>query len=271
MKYKPRVDSYWLKTDAEFDIPIEVVVDGFYYTPIPEGTIRIIIIQEPYNYNLITTVLDKNNDKYYTYVFTYHQQVLDNNKKSIHFICVHTWIKNYKFPPKKFSVSTLVGGKTHATMEGLDLRHILWHRQHEIKIPKDFYLSSQCRYLNADYYNSLVLSSVHAEKQIMFNNQFHIVIENTSIRNMFTEKILDCFQTKTIPIFYGAPNIGDFFNINGILAVKTIDEIINICNTLTPEVYNTKLVAIEDNYQRSMEYLTPDQVLNRKINEILNK
>jgi hypothetical protein len=271
MRYRPKIDSYWLKTDTEFNAPIEIVVDRFYYTPVPEGTIRIVIIQEPYSYDLINIVLDKRNDNFYTYVFTYHQQVLDNCKKAIQFICVHTWIRNYQFPQKKFGVSTLVGGKTKPTMEGLDYRHNLWHRQNEIKIPKDFYLSSAYPYAGADYRNSLVLNTKLEDKQIMFNSEYHIVIENTAIRNMFTEKILDCFQTKTIPIFYGCSNIGDFFNADGILMAKNVDDIINICNSLTPEIYNTKLVAIEDNYQRSMEYITAAQVLDNKLNEILNK
>lgn len=271
MKYKPKIDSYWLKTDAEFNIPIEIVVDGFYFTPVPIGTIRIIIIQEPYSYDLINIVLDKGNDNYYTYVFTYHQQVLNKCKKAVYFLCVSAWIQNYQFVPKKFGVSTIVGGKIAPTMEGLDLRHSLWNRQNEIKIPKDFYLSSQCQYSGADYSNSLVLGSDLSEKYIMFNNEFHVVIENTAIRNMFTEKLLDCFQTKTIPIFYGCSNIGDFFNVEGMYLVKNVDDIINTCNILTSETYEKKIEAIEDNYQRSMNYLSHSQILDRKLNEILKK
>lgn len=271
MKYAPKIDSYWLKTDTEFDTPIQVVVDNFYYMPVPVGTIRIIIIQEPYGYDLINTVLDEKNDSFYTYVFTYHQQVLDNCKKATQFICVQTWIKNYQFPPKKFGVSTLVGGKTKPTMEGLDYRHNLWQRQNEITIPKDFYLSSQYPYYGADYHNSLVLNTKLEDKQLMFDNMFHIVIENTAIPNMFTEKILDCFQTKTMPIFYGASNIGNFFNIDGILTVNSVDDIIAVCNNLSSDVYERALPAIEDNYQRSMNYLTASQVLDNKLYEILNK
>src|ERR1035437_7458932 len=265
MKYRPKIDSYWLKTDNEFDVPIEILVDNFSYTKIPNNTIRIIIIQEPYEYNLINIVLDKKNDNFYTYVFTYHQQVLDNNKKAIHFLCISTWIKNYQFPEKKFSVSTLVGGKTKPAMEGLDYRHILWHRQNEIRIPKDFYLSSQYQYGDADYQKNLVLGSGLEEKHLMFNNEFHIVIENTAMRNMFTEKLIDCFQTKTIPIFYGCSNINDFFNIEGMYLVKNVDDIINTCNILTLEIYEKKIEAIEDNYQRSMNYLSHTQILDKKL------
>ena len=271
MKYRPKIDSYWLKTDAEFDVPIEIIVDNFRHTPIPKNTIRIIIIQEPYSYGLINTVLDHRNDEYYDYVFTYHQQVLDNNKRAIHFLCINTWISNYQFPAKKFGVSTLVGGKVKPTMEGLNHRHTLWQRQSEVRIPKDFYLSSQYRYAGGDYKNSLVLSGTHGDKHVMFDNQFHIVIENTAIPNMFTEKLIDCFQTKTIPIFYGCPNISEFFNVDGMFTIQNVDDIINVCNNLTSDIYDSKIDAIEDNYQRSMDYTVDTQILNRKLNEILNK
>ena len=156
MKYKPNIFCDWgLKSELEFDKQVEIFVDKFSYTKIPNDTIRIIIIQEPYSYELINIVLDSRYNDLFTYVFTYHQQVLDNSKKAIHFLGINTWIKNYQFPVKKFSVSTLVGGKTRPTLEGLDYRHILWNRQNEIKIPKDFYLSSQFPYAGANYYNSL--------------------------------------------------------------------------------------------------------------------
>lgn len=35
----------------------------------------------------------------------------------------------------------------------------------------------------------------------------------------FTEKILDCFTTGTIPIYQGAPDIGDYCNAEGIVVI----------------------------------------------------
>jgi len=41
--------------------------------------------------------------------------------------------------------------------------------------------------------------------------QYSIAIENTSKRDYWTEKISDCFLSFTVPIYFGATNIADYF------------------------------------------------------------
>jgi hypothetical protein len=36
---------------------------------------------------------------------------------------------------------------------------------------------------------------------------FHIAVENVKIDNWYTEKISQSFATKTVPIYWGCPNI----------------------------------------------------------------
>lgn len=40
---------------------------------------------------------------------------------------------------------------------------------------------------------------------------FSIAIENSSQPDYFTEKIIDCFLTYTVPVYFGAPNISEYF------------------------------------------------------------
>ena len=77
-------------------------------------------------------------------------------------------------------------------------------------------------------------------------------------KNYFTEKILDCFATYTIPIYYGCPNIGDFFNIDGIIVFDTVDDLINKVNHLTEEDYYSRKNAMKDNYDRENLYKLSD-------------
>ena len=53
--------------------------------------------------------------------------------------------------------------------------------------------------------------------------RFSVAIENENKNNWATEKISDCFLTGVIPIFYGCPNIGDYFDMNGIITFQTKD------------------------------------------------
>jgi len=78
---------------------------------------------------------------------------------------------------------------------------------------------------------------------------FHIAIENIKRDNFYTEKILDAFLTKTIPIYYGCPNIGEFFNSDGIITFDNETQAIDICNSLTEDDYYKRVNAINENYK----------------------
>jgi|694.fasta_scaffold37788_10 hypothetical protein len=86
---------------------------------------------------------------------------------------------------------------------------------------------------------------------------FSITMENATYSNMFTEKITDCFMTGTIPIYYGMKNIGDFFNIDGIII---LDDNFKIEN-LSFELYKSKIESIKDNFNRAKNLLTAEDYL----------
>ena len=49
---------------------------------------------------------------------------------------------------------------------------------------------------------------------------FNISIENCRRNNYFTEKLVDCFVTRTVPIYWGCPNISEFFNTDGMIIIN---------------------------------------------------
>ena len=79
---------------------------------------------------------------------------------------------------------------------------------------------------------------------------FSIAIENDIYETYFTEKIIDCFATGTIPVYLGPPDIGNHFNEQGIILLTEDFDL----DDLSPELYLSKKEAIEDNFQRSLEY-----------------
>ena len=52
---------------------------------------------------------------------------------------------------------------------------------------------------------------------------FSIVVENDFTNDYFSEKILDCFATKTIPIYLGSNNITNYFDETGIIFYKNFN------------------------------------------------
>jgi hypothetical protein len=84
---------------------------------------------------------------------------------------------------------------------------------------------------------------------------FSIVIENSKFDYYFTEKIMDCFTTGTIPIYWGCPSIGNFFEKESILSFETYEELEKILSEITPEMYFSKIESVKKNYKKSKEYL----------------
>ena len=75
---------------------------------------------------------------------------------------------------------------------------------------------------------------------------FNVVVENDSYPTYFTEKITDCFATGTVPVYWGCPTIGEYFNEDGIILVDDDFDI----SVLTKELYESKIDAIKDNFER---------------------
>jgi hypothetical protein len=86
---------------------------------------------------------------------------------------------------------------------------------------------------------------------------FSVSIENGSYSSYFTEKILDCFATGTIPVYYGSPDISSFFNPKGIIF---IDENFSF-DQLTADNYHRRMDAIIDNYQRLNNFHTAEDYI----------
>ena len=68
------------------------------------------------------------------------------------------------------------------------------------------------------------------DKKHLFKSQFSIAIESTSVENYFSEKLIDCLITKTIPIYWGCPNIEEFFDTRGMIIVNSVDDLIKKVN-----------------------------------------
>jgi hypothetical protein len=94
---------------------------------------------------------------------------------------------------------------------------------------------------------------------------FSIAIENGKYDTYFTEKILDCFATQTIPVYYGTEKIVDYFNKDGIIFLTDDFKV----EDLSYELYLSKFDAVVDNFNRVKEYYTvEDWMVKKYFNEI---
>jgi hypothetical protein len=169
---------------------------------------------------------------------------------------------------KKFEISFLCTSN-RGFLNGYELRHELWSRQNEIKIPKLFYSS---RFRPVDTNRMLPDYTIEGKEKIhIFSSMFSICPENFSEINYFTEKIIDCFWTKTVPVYWGCPNIDSYFDSRGIIKFHSIDELIQKSNDFTPELYNQMLPYIQENWKRSISYLFIHKRVREAILKVYNE
>lgn len=90
---------------------------------------------------------------------------------------------------------------------------------------------------------------------------FSISVLNCKRDNYFTEILVDNFRTFTIPIFWGCPNIGDYFNTDGIITFDTIEELDEILKNLTTDDYVKRGNAMKENFELAKKYLITDDII----------
>lgn len=73
---------------------------------------------------------------------------------------------------------------------------------------------------------------------------FSVAMENEISDIYYTEKILDCFLTGTIPIYWGTSKIKDIFNPDGILFLDEID-----LKKLNEDIYKERISAVKENLE----------------------
>lgn len=58
---------------------------------------------------------------------------------------------------------------------------------------------------------------------VLADYEFSIAIENSQSADYFTEKIMDCYLSLTVPIYYGCPNINDYFSSSSMQLIDLDD------------------------------------------------
>jgi uncharacterized protein YutD len=242
---KPKYFEY-IKNKFESNISLYVdssIMSGVKERNINFEKIKLAFISE--SKSIFNTDIIKNNYEKviesYDYIFTHDQELLklDNKFKFIH--ANGFWIKEPKIYNKTNLISMITSNKL--MIEG-----------HVNRI-KTFYKFKN----KLDYYGR-GFKEIQFKEEGLCNYMFSIVMENAKYDDYFTEKILDCFATGTIPIYYGTNNISNYFNKDGIITLTNDFKI----EDLSSELYYSKLDAIKDNLERVIKYEVAEDIIYEK-------
>jgi len=111
------------------------------------------------------------------------------------------------------------------------------------------------------------LKKIHACKDYAFQ----VVIENCKEGYYFTEKLIDCFLSGTIPIYWGSEYIEKFFNRSGYLTFDTLEELYQIIKNPANLVqfYNDHQEEVKENFQKALEHKIGEDYLYKHYKDIL--
>ena len=242
-----------------------------------ENTIKIYVQREPDMIHQCYNFLQNNASKY-DLIFCFDPSRLSGVKNAHSVILAGTWIEPsfYQFidiSKKKFSISNITGWKTGCL--AYHLRHLLYQNQQAFQqFPITFYRSSAHIIIPEIMNNPLIPKEPLSSKYILFEkHQFSIVIENTREKNYFSEKLMDCLITKTIPIYYGCENIGEYFNTEGWILLKDeqnfLQELYQQLHTLNDTYYMKYYPIVEENYEAAVLLANEQTNLENRLRRFL--
>lgn len=177
-------------------------------------------------------------------VFTYDKELLDTGKNFKFSPTGGCWIEaqDQLIYEKNKNVSCIISSKNWS--DGHKLRHQILNT-----------------YKNIDYYGEAVGKRIGYKLDALKDYRYSIVIENNRKDYYFTEKLIDCFRTGTIPIYWGCPSIDKFFDTRGMIILNDLTELNDILNICTKSWYEKNLEFINENFNLSEKYLMSEDYI----------
>lgn len=236
----------WANADAQYGNPeniettpndIVIYTDSCITLPDKIGDIKIGWLIEPEEYipdlyEYIRTYHDE-----FDYIFTWNKSLLEIDKKFIFLEPGNSWMKRNEI--EMYEKTELV------SMIASDKKFMAGHcfRRHIFE-----------KYSDLFHRYGKDTNPVEKISDAFKNYKFTIVVENSRQDYMFTEKLITPMLCGTIPIYYGCPSIGNFFNTEGILTFTTEHRFNQIITSLTDELYEKMLPFAEENFHKAKNY-----------------
>ena len=182
----------------------------------------------------------------FDYVLTYDEELLREYPNKAHKyigLSSRLWLKDMKIYNKNTNCMLMTSEKRQTI--GHNLRH---------KIAAKFKDS-------LDSINGRGYSTFKYTLDVLEHTRYAVITENSKVANYFTDKILDCFLTGTIPVFWGCPNIGEYFNTDGFYTFDTLEELEDIFKVIGKNDYDSKKEIIKENFIKAKQYAITEDYL----------
>ena len=242
MKLVSKYTDYGNKDNWDSESKVKCVCDEKIFTNKREGK-QVLLLIEPRSIqpNVYDHALKHYNE--YEYVFTHDSKLLDilPNAKPILWGNVWCRVEN----PKKAKLISMVSSDKEICELHKERKRIA--RKYKDKI---------------DVFGTIDGGNWADPIDTLEPYMYSVIIENYIDDIWFSEKICNCFATKTIPIYYGARDISKYFNDSGIIICDSLEEIEYWIRRITKYYKPSKVRynlfnasgVLDENYELSKQY-----------------
>lgn len=229
-----------LKFTRKFPYKVSVSVDDVRVDP--DADFKVLLQSEPPNLYIKFCGMVYDNKDNFDLILSYDDRILEL-PQATEFCAVGSWISDDIQLSKQNEISFLMSTKINGSA---------YHMRFQIMRVFERLKNNRINEFNVNWHRSP--PRVPSKDPFFANAKFNVACENQIMTNMFTEKLLDCFKTYTVPIYYGCTNISKYFNPKGIIQFNTIEEFTDIVNNLTPGMYEEMSPYLQENYELGRKY-----------------
>ena len=251
----------WQEKGLDFDCKVSISVDNLSFDP--KADYKILFLAEPFAVAPTVNEGALKNSYEFDRIFTFTESIIKKYPQAELFEWGSSWLdfKNLKLN-KKPNLTFVTSSKNHT-------------KGHRLRLSIYEYLKNIDTTVNDIEIYQHLSPPFYPERNDFFENaMFHVAVENSKQDNYFTEKIIDCFASKTIPIYYGCPNLSKWFDMNGVITFYNVSELVDIMDFISEDYYNSKQDVIEKNYEIAKQFHSDNDVvprLTRKIQQDVKK
>jgi len=247
-KYPERPNKYfeWVWDRKPTDNEITVFSDNYIReVENSNSKIKVAWLIEPPVINSFIYDYAAKSSSLFDMVFTFDEKLLKLGPKYKYFPYGTTWIHDpgKKIYDKTKLVSAVFSFKNYT--EGHKMRHKIYNKYRSL----------------INFYGTINNKRIEQKVEGHKDYAFSIVVENWNGNDYFSEKLMDCLMTGTIPIYWGFPNYDKFFNADGFLYFTNMQELDNIMNNLSINLYQSKIEAVKENFELAFKYIDLEEHL----------
>ena len=177
----------------------------------------------------------------FNYILCRYQQYAARYANVIQFAVFESWVDGNQltWPPiKKYNCSLIASEKIH--LVGHKLRHAVVDWVSTVQ--------ADVHVMGRGY------QPFELKQDGLLPYHYSVVIENFPEPDCFTEKLLDCMLCGTLPIYFGPKNIGDYFNLQGIICCESLADFQAAIVTTASPPNELQRMAMAENRQIALNY-----------------